>query len=329
MMISSPVPSAPKPMPATAPTSTGGPAAPAVPVPPADAPGAADPKQAVVDKLMKTSATEAMGQVDERLTQLSKLTIGGATPEGVKGATHAANLLTDASMLLQHAHVEAMKELRQLEGGLHVRLMSSASGLAFLGGQIAVAGQSSKPVKLADVAANQIAETGTAMHDVAAVLTAATAPAADGPPAPAPAPAPASAAPASSSAATPHSPPAAAPNGNTGVVGPFPGAPKDAPASTAATASPKPPAVTGGGHQAIADAIAKLGADIREGTISVVDAATTAAVVDKERGAVQLVPADVLAQALTAPAAAPAAPAVTSAAPHLRGPGTGRGPNPA
>ncbi|MCW2925118.1 MAG: hypothetical protein JWM98_2522 [Thermoleophilia bacterium] len=158
------------------------PTAPKVPVP-ADAPptGPADAKTAVIDRLMKTSAGEAMAEVDGNLAKLSALTVGGPGPEGAKDAAAATALLTDSSMLLQHAHVKAMEDLHQLAGDLHVRLMSSASGLAFIGGQVAAAGQSKTPVKVAEVAAGQIAETEEAMHDVAAVLSALNAPAAPKP----------------------------------------------------------------------------------------------------------------------------------------------------
>lgn len=160
---------APTPAPAPAPappTGQGGGA-------PADAAAAT---QAVIDRLMKTSASEAIEQVDARLAKVASITVGGATPEGTQGAKVASALLTDASMLLQHAHVKTMEQLRAIAGELHLKLMSSSSALAFLGGQVSVAGQSKEPVKLAEVAAGPIAQTKATIADVVAALAPPAAP---------------------------------------------------------------------------------------------------------------------------------------------------------
>ncbi len=189
---------------------------------PADAAAAAAAaQQAVVEKLQSTSAADAIAQVDDHLTKLSTLTVGGGTPEGLKGVKDATALLTDSSMLLQHAHVKAMEQLRDMATELQMRVMGSVSGLAFMGGQVSIAGQSKTPVKLADITAGPITEAKAIMADVVAAITPkAPADAADAAPAadtPAPAPAPAATpAPATEAKAIPV-PPAA--NGNTGVAG--------------------------------------------------------------------------------------------------------------
>jgi hypothetical protein len=181
---------------------------------PADAAAAA--KQAMLDKLDATSATEAIAQVDAHLTKVASLSVGGGTPEGANGAKAASALLTDASMLLQHAHVKAMEQLRTMATELHVRLMSSASGLAYMGGQVAVAGQSKEPVKLADIIAGPAQETKATMADVVAAITPKGAPAAPPPEVVSPpAKQPEEPAPPAAPVPTP-----AAPNGNTGVVAP-------------------------------------------------------------------------------------------------------------
>jgi hypothetical protein len=136
----------------------------------------------VLDKLDATSATDAIAQVTDQLAKVSSLSVGGGTPEGIESAKAASAMLTDASMLLQHAHVKAIEQIRTMATELHVRLMSSASGLAYMGGQVALAGQSKEPVKLADIIAAPVKETTQTMADVTAVLA---------PMAPAPAPAPA------------------------------------------------------------------------------------------------------------------------------------------
>lgn len=175
-------------------------------------------KAAVVDKLMATSAADALGTVDAHLAKLATLTVGGGTPQGVAGAKEATALLTDASMMLQHAHVKAMEQLRAMAGELHMRLMSSASGLAYMGGQVQLAGGSKEPIKLADIAAGPIAETKATMADVVAALTPPkTAHPAKDPAAPA---APAAAAPAPGASAAPAAP--------------------AAPSAPAAPATPKP-----------------------------------------------------------------------------------------
>lgn len=186
---------APPAVPQAAPKPTGAPNAPVQPEAPTD-PAAA--KAAVIDKLMKTSAQEAISEVDAHLAKVASLSVGGGTPEGTQGAKVASALLTDASMLLQHAHTKALEQIRTLAGELHLKLMSSASGLAYMGGQVAIAGQSKQPVKLAEIAAGPIAETKATMAEVVAALGA-TAKAAPAP-------------------ATPAAPAAA--NGNGGVAGP-------------------------------------------------------------------------------------------------------------
>lgn len=211
MMISSPVAPAAKPALATAPAATPAPAAPAAtpatgttaPTAPSATPAPGTPapatvgqpapradtsQQAVIDKLMQTSATEAIGEVDAQLAKVASLTVGGGTPEGANGAKVASALLTDASMMLQHAHVKAMEQIRTLAGELHMQLMSSASGLAFMGGQVSTAGQAKEPVKLADIAAGPIAATRATMADVVAALRPAEAPAPIAVPPAAPAP---------------------------------------------------------------------------------------------------------------------------------------------
>jgi hypothetical protein len=248
-------------VPATAPTAPAGQAADGAaqhgPAPngdaaPADAAAAA--KQAVLDKLEQTTASDAIAKVDDHLAKLSTLSVGGGTPEGAQGAKVASALLTDSSMLLQHAHVKAMEQLRTMATELHMRMMSSVSGLAYIGGQVAMAGQSKAPVKLADIAAGPITQTKETMSDVLAAImpkedvvagppavpgapdaptvpgaptapdaTAPTAPAAPGAPSAPDAPKPAADTP-KPAADTPKPdakavPVPSAPNGNTGVAG--------------------------------------------------------------------------------------------------------------
>jgi hypothetical protein len=219
--VPAPKPSAPAPAPATgtpaAPTPAGGAAPATTPAPsgqaadgaaqgkpapsgdaaPADAAAAA--KQAVFEKLEKTTATDAITQVGSHLDKISSLSIGGGTPEGAESAKVATALLTDASMLIQHAHVKSMEQLRTMATELHVKLMSSASGLAFMGGQVAIAGQSKEAIKLADIAAGPITETKQTIAEVMTAL------------------APKDAAPAAAAGTAPATP---APNGNTGIVPP-------------------------------------------------------------------------------------------------------------
>ncbi len=161
---------------------------------PADAAAAA--KQAIIEKLEQTTASDAMAQVDEHLGKLAALSVGGGTPEGAQSAKVASALLTDSSMLLQHAHVKAMETIRNMATELHMRLMSSVSGLAYMGGQVAVAGQSETPVKIAEIAAGPIAETKATMTDVIDAIT------------------PKDVSPTDAKVPVPN-----APNGNTGVAG--------------------------------------------------------------------------------------------------------------
>ena len=200
MMVTTPVPSAapkaaPAPAPAAPATATPKPTVPAADDAPsspatsqaaagakgdAKAPpagGAAAPadaeaaKQAVLDELEKTTAQDAIAKVDDHLEKIAALTVGGGTPEGAQSAKVASALLTDSSMLLQHAHIKAIEQLRTMAAELNMRVMSSASGLAFLGGQVALAGQSKEPVKLADIVAGPIKDTKAAMADVISAIT--------------------------------------------------------------------------------------------------------------------------------------------------------------
>jgi hypothetical protein len=205
MMINTPIPTAPTPKPSAPAPAPGAPAAPA-PASGAAPADAAAAKQAVFEKLEKTTATDAITQVGSHLDKIASLSIGGGTPAGVESAKVASALLTDASMLIQHAHVKSMEQLRTMATELHVKLMSSASGLAFMGGQVAIAGQSKEAIKLADIAAGPIGET---KQTIAEVMTA-LAPK-DG------------AAPAAGTA-----PAKPAPNGNTGIVPPAAAAPAPA-----------------------------------------------------------------------------------------------------
>ena len=155
-MITTPLPVALK----SVPTTPAGPA-PAAPTGAVQVPGsattqtpdadAAASQQAAIVKLQKTSAADALAQVDVHLAKIASLSVGGGTPEGTQGAKVASMLLTDASMLLQHADVQAMQQLRNMATELHMRLMSSASGLAFMGGQVALAGGSKTPIKLGEI----------------------------------------------------------------------------------------------------------------------------------------------------------------------------------
>ena len=198
---------------------------------------AAAAKQAIIEKLQSTSAADAIAQVDGQLAKLSTLTVGGGTPESLQSTKAATTLLTDSSMLLQHAHVKAMEQIRDIATELQMRVMSSVSGLAYMGGQVAIAGQSKNPVKLSEIAAGPITETKAIMADVIAAITP-KAPADGGGAAPA-GDAPAGGAPAATTPpaadAAPDAPPAAAPtpdaksvpvpnapNGNTGVAGAVP-----------------------------------------------------------------------------------------------------------
>ncbi|MCW2921529.1 MAG: hypothetical protein JWL76_1403 [Thermoleophilia bacterium] len=193
---------------------------------------AAAAKQAIIEKLQTTTASDAIAQVDDHLAKLSMLSVGGGTPEGQQSTKAATSLLTDSSMLLQHAHVKAMEQLRDMATELQMRVMSSVSGLAYMGGQVAMAGQSKTPVKLSEIAAGPINETKAIMADVIAAITpkapADAAGAAEAPPVAAPgadAPPPADSkapqgAPASAPAPDAKSVPVPnAPNGNTGVAG--------------------------------------------------------------------------------------------------------------
>jgi hypothetical protein len=173
---------APAPAPTTPkPSAPGAPANPSGPQTPADA---AAQKAAMLDKLMKTTAVEAITQVGGNLKALSQLTVGGGTPEGQKAAQTATALLTDSSMMLQQADLKAVLQLHDAAAELHARLMGSATSLAFLAGQLAIAGQSKQPIKVADVAKDNIAQAVATMQ---ATLTALTPPK-DGAPASAPGP---------------------------------------------------------------------------------------------------------------------------------------------
>ncbi len=234
MIVATPIPTAvPKPTPTAPPTApvatapAGAPSAtpkvddaPAVPAGQAadgakqqtPAPGgaaapvdAAAAKQSIIEKLQSTSAADAIAQVDSHLEKLSALSVGGGTPEGQQTTKIASALLTDSSMLLQHAHVKAMEQLRDMATELQMRVMSSVSGLAYMGGQVAIAGQSKTPVKLADIAGGPITETKATMGDVIAAITPKDAPQADAP------------APDAKTVPVPT-----APNGNTGVAGAIP-----------------------------------------------------------------------------------------------------------
>ncbi|MEO6866996.1 MAG: hypothetical protein ABI200_03150 [Gaiellales bacterium] len=172
---------------------------------PADA---ADAAAKVIEQLANTSAIDAMTQVNAQLDKVATLSVGGGTPEGVENAKVASALLTDSSMMLQHAHTKALEQLRTIAGELHLQLMSASSGLAFLGGQVALAGQSKEPVQLAEIAVGPINETKKTMIAVSEVLEAAATPAPTGP---------APAAPETgASVPIPN-----APNGNGGVAGPI------------------------------------------------------------------------------------------------------------
>jgi hypothetical protein len=247
MMVSTPAPTIPKmPTPSapatppaggkpapTAPTVPGAPTAPTGgATPPAGTPAdAAAAKAALLDKLMKTTAADAIAQVSGHLEQLGKMTIGGGTPEGIKAAKDASALLTDASMLLQHADVKVMEQLHDKAAELHMKLMGSATGLAFLGGQLAVAGQSKEPIKVGEVAAERIKDTVMTMQAALTALGATAGPA--GTP-----PAGAGGTPASSGT-TPAPSTAPTPSGTAPAPAPTPApAPAPAPASTPTT--PKP-----------------------------------------------------------------------------------------
>lgn len=166
---------------------------------------AAAARQSIIEKLQATSAADAIAQVDGHLEKLSALSVGGGTPEALQTTKVASALLTDSSMLLQHAHVKAMEQLRDMATELQMRVMSSVSGLAYLGGQVAIAGQSKTPVKLADIAAGPITETKATMGDVISAITPKDVPKADTP------------APDAKTVPVPS-----APNGNTGVAGAVP-----------------------------------------------------------------------------------------------------------
>lgn len=194
-----PATSAPTPPGPTPTASTPGPA-PATPGPSAD-PGA----PTAVEQLMATSAADALGKVDATLAKVAALTVGGGTPAGVASAKAAGALLTDASLFLQHAHVKAMEQLRSFASELSLQVMGSAAGLAFIGGQVATAGQSKVAVPLAGVIAEPAAATKATMAKVADVLDGANI---------APAPSPVPGAPAETDArpappAVPAAPPAA------------------------------------------------------------------------------------------------------------------------
>ena len=212
------------------------PAGDAAPVDAAAAAAAA--KQSVIEKLQSTTAAAAIAQVDEHLGKLATMSVGGGTPEGAESAKVASALLTDSSLLLQHANVKALETLRDLATELQMRVMNSVSGLAYIGGQVAIAGQSKTPVNLADITAGPISETKAAMADVVEAITPKDAPAADTPPPAGDTPPPAgdTPPPAGDKVVTPEAsrigtptgaeksdtaiiPVPDAPNGNTGVAG--------------------------------------------------------------------------------------------------------------
>jgi hypothetical protein len=135
-------------------------------------------KEEAVKQIMSMSASDAVAAAGEELTSVGKMTIGGGTPEGAEKAKAAAALLSNTSQMVQLAHLKATDQLRSIADELDVRMMSAASGLAFMGGQIALAGASKTPINLADVAKGPIAETQAILAEVVKALGGAAAPAA-------------------------------------------------------------------------------------------------------------------------------------------------------
>lgn len=196
MMISTPIPAmaaAPAAPPAPdAPPPTATPVtAPAAPAPddgpppagaapkPGDDPSIPTKEQAIAET-MSMSAQDAAAAVASNFDALGKLTVGGGTKEGAEHAKLASMLLTNSSNMLQLAHLKASEHLRSLADELDMQMMSSATNLAFLGGQIALAGSSAQPVRVAELAAEPIARSSAALAGVLAMIQPATAPQPDG-----------------------------------------------------------------------------------------------------------------------------------------------------
>lgn len=205
MMISSPIPpvaAAAAAPPAATPTAPATPAAtPTAPATPAAAladnapvpagaasgPDDAPPiptREQAIRETMSMSAQDAAAAVASNFEALGKLTVGGGTKEGVEHAKLASMLLSNSSSMLQLAHLKASEHLRSLADELDMQMMGAATNLAFVGGQVALAGGAKQPIKVAELAAQPMAMTTAALTDVLAAITPTSAPAS--PPASAP-----------------------------------------------------------------------------------------------------------------------------------------------
>lgn len=210
---------APKDDDAAAATAAAG--APGAPKPPAGEDAPIPTREQAIAETMSMSAHDAVAAVASNFDTLGKLTVGGGTKEGADHAKLASMLLSNSSNMVQLAHLKATEHLRSLADELDLRIISTATNLAAMGGQVALAGGSPTPVKIAEFAGAEVGKTVTAMKELLAIIDPKPV---GGGAAPDVAPAP-DIAPAPDAAPTPDAktvPVPSAPNGNTGVAGAVP-----------------------------------------------------------------------------------------------------------